>query len=92
MQRCYDDGLNRQPGGVSMNRSTIVSGLLGLMIGNALPIHQVLAQDKPEPPQGDWVMEQAKANAHFDAYLFNTRTGEAFYVEERSKTPVKLKP
>jgi hypothetical protein len=78
-----------------MNRSTIAVSLLlfvlGVMIGNFLPIHQAFAQDKPEG-QGDWVMEQAKANAHFDAYIFNTRTGEAFYVEERSKTPVKLKP
>ncbi len=78
-----------------MNRSTVAVSLLvfvlGVMVGNFLPIHQVLAQDKPEE-QGDWVMEQAKANAHFDAYIFNTRTGEAFYVEERAKTPVKLKP
>jgi|HubBroStandDraft_4_1064222.scaffolds.fasta_scaffold622700_2 hypothetical protein len=78
-----------------MNRSAVAVSLLlfvlGVMVGNSLPIHQVLAQDKPEQ-QGDWVMEQAKVNAHFDAYIFNTRTGEAFYVEERSKTPVKLKP
>jgi hypothetical protein len=77
-----------------MNRFMIAVGLLlfvlGVMVGNVLPVHQVLAQDKPE--QGDWVIEQAKVNAHFDAYIFNTRTGEAFYVEERSKTPVKLKP
>jgi hypothetical protein len=78
-----------------MNRSTIAVSILlfvlGVMVGNSLPIHQVLAQDKPEQ-QGDWVMERAKDNAHFDAYIFNTRTGEAFFVEERSKTPVKLKP
>jgi hypothetical protein len=77
-----------------MSRSMIAVSLLlfmlGVMIGSALPMHQVLAQDKPEQP-GDWVIEQAKVNAHFDAYIFNTRTGEAFYVEEHSKTPVKLK-
>lgn len=78
-----------------MNRFTIAVSLLlfvlGIMVGNSLPARQVSAQDKPEQP-GDWVIEQAKENAHFDAYIFNTRTGEAFFVEERSKTPVKLKP
>jgi uncharacterized protein with NRDE domain len=77
-----------------MTRSTIAISLLlfvlGVMVGESLPVRQVLAQDKPE--QGDWVMQQAKVNAHFDGYILNTRTGEAFYVEERSKTPVKLKP
>ena len=29
---------------------------------------------------------RAKDNAHFDAYFFNTRTGEAFFVQERTKT------
>lgn len=78
-----------------MNRFTIAVSLLlfvlGVMVGSSLPAHQVLAQDRQEQ-QGDWIMEQAKANAHFDAYIFNTRTGDAFYVEEHSKTPVRLKP
>jgi hypothetical protein len=78
-----------------MNRAAIAISvslfLLGLLLGQLLPTRVVAAQNQSEG-QGDWVMQQAKVNAHFDAYLFNTRTGEVFYLEERSKTSVKPKP
>jgi len=78
-----------------MNRLTVAMSVLvfvlGVLFGTFLPTRRALAQDKP-PDQSDWIIQQAKENAHFDAYIFNTRTGEAFFVEERTKTPVKLKP
>ena len=79
-----------------MNRSTVATGLLlfvlGVLLGGFLPTRRAFAQDKPSEQQRDWIIEQAKDNAHFDAYFFNTRTGEAFFVQERTKTPVTLKP
>jgi hypothetical protein len=79
----------------AMNRSVVIGVLLfvlGVLIGNSLPTRRVLAQEKSQEQQGDWVIDRAKDNAHFDAYIFNTRTGEAFFVQERSKTPVTLRP
>jgi hypothetical protein len=79
-----------------MNRSTVATAVLlfvlGVLTGGFLPTRKALAQDKPQEQQSDWIIERAKDNAHFDAYIFNTRTGEAFFVQERTKTPVTLKP
>ncbi len=76
-----------------MNRSTIGVGLLlfllGWIVGSFHATRTVTAQEKPQAQ--DWIIQPAKLNAHFDAYIFNTRTGEAFFVEERTKEPVKLK-
>jgi len=78
-----------------MNRLSVATSVLifvlGVLLGIFLPPRGALAQDKPQD-RSDWIIQQAKENAHFDAYIFNTRTGEAFFVEERTKTPVKLKP
>jgi hypothetical protein len=79
-----------------MNRSTIPAGVLlfvlGVLVGAFLPSRGASAQDRSQDQQNAWVIERAKDNAHFDAYFFNTRTGEAFFVQERTKTPVALKP
>jgi hypothetical protein len=78
-----------------MNRSVVIGVLLfvlGVLIGNSLPTRRVLAQEKPQEQQSDWVIERAKDNAHFDAYLFNSRTGEAFMFQESRKIPVTVKP
>ncbi len=78
-----------------MNRSTVAMGMLlfvlGVLVGTFLPARRVLAQDKVEE-QGNWTIERAKDNAHFDAYLFNSRTGEAFMFQESRKIPVTVKP
>jgi hypothetical protein len=78
-----------------MNRLTVATGVLlfviGVLVGNFLPTRRALAQDRPQE-QSDWIIERAKDTAHFDAYIFNTRTGEAFFVQERTKSPVTLKP
>jgi hypothetical protein len=39
-----------------------------------------------------WVIQRPKERANFDAYIFNTRTGEAFMLREASKSHVTLKP
>jgi hypothetical protein len=79
--------------GENMNRSTIAAGVLlfvlGVAFGNFFPNRRVSAQEMPQQ-QNDWVI--VTSAVHFDAYIFNTRTGEAFRVEGASKTPVKLKP
>ncbi len=77
-----------------MNRSTMaicaLTFLLDTMVGGLRPIHSVMAQDKPQ--EQDWIIQQSKERANFDAYIFNTRTGEAFMLREASKTHVTLKP
>jgi hypothetical protein len=77
-----------------MNRSTMaicaLIFLLGVMVGGFLPMHGVMAQEKPL--EQDWIIQQSKEHANLDAYIFNTRTGEAFMVREASKTHVTLKP
>jgi hypothetical protein len=79
-----------------VNRSTVAMGVLlfvlGVLVGGLLPTRRALAQDKLQEQQSDWIIERAKDNAHFDAYFFNTRTGDAFFVQERTKSPVTLKP
>jgi hypothetical protein len=81
--------------GENMNRSTIAAGVLlfvlGVALGNFLPNRRVSAQEMPQQ-QNDWVITTTQQGPHFDAYIFNTRTGEAFRVEGAPKTPVKLKP
>jgi hypothetical protein len=76
-----------------VSRSTMGVGLvlflLGWIVGSFHVTRTVTAQEKPQDQ--DWVIQQAKENAHFDAYIFNTRTGEAFFVQERTKEPVTLK-
>jgi hypothetical protein len=77
-----------------MNRLNVTVGVLlfvlGAALGNLLPLHKVSAQETPQQ-QGDWVIMATGIHA-YNAYIFNTRTGEAFKVEDASKTPVKLKP
>ena len=63
--------------------------LLGWIVGSFHAEHTVMAQEKPQ--EQDWIIQQAQPNAHFDAYIFNTRTGEAFFVEQRTQEPVRLK-
>jgi hypothetical protein len=78
-----------------MNRPVVTGVLLfvlGVLVGNFLPTRKVLAQDKPQEQQSDWVIERAKDNAHFDAYLFNSKTGEAFMFQESHKIQVTVKP
>jgi hypothetical protein len=78
-----------------MNRSTALLGavlfILGVLVGTILPTRRVSAQTMPQG-QNDWIIQPAKDRSNFDAYFFNTRTGEAFRVDQASKTPVKLKP
>ena len=78
-----------------MNRLNVTVGVLflvlGIALGNFMSNRGASAQEMP-PQQNDWVITPAKERAGFDAYIFNTRTGEAFKVEEASKTQVKLKP
>jgi hypothetical protein len=77
-----------------MNRLNVAAGVLlfvlGVVLGNFLPPHKVSAQEMPQQ-QNDWVI-MATGIHPYNAYIFNTRTGEAFKVEDASKTPVKLKP
>jgi hypothetical protein len=77
-----------------MNRSSMaicaLTFLLGVMVGGFLPMHGVMAQEKPL--EQDWIIQQSKERANFDAYIFNTHTGEAFMVREASKSHVTLKP
>jgi hypothetical protein len=77
-----------------MNRLTVVGGVLlfvlGVALGNLLPNRRVLAQEASQQ-QNDWVIT-TMGNGPYHAYIFNTRTGEAFRVEDAAKTPVKLKP
>jgi hypothetical protein len=77
-----------------MNRSTMaicaLTFLLGVMLGGLQPMHSVMAQEKPQ--EQDWIIQQSKERANFDAYIFNTRTGEAFLLRENSKSHVTLKP
>jgi hypothetical protein len=79
-----------------MNRSTVAISVLlfflGVLVGTFSPTRVALAQDKTQGQQSDWIIERAKENAHFDAYIFNTRTGDAFFVQERTKIPVTVKP
>jgi hypothetical protein len=77
-----------------MNRLSLTVGvllfLLGIALGNFLPNRRVSAQETPQQ-QNDWVIMATGVHA-YNAYIFNTRTGEAFKVDDASKTPVKLKP
>ncbi|MGO9649005.1 MAG: hypothetical protein ACLPOO_13225 [Terriglobales bacterium] len=77
-----------------MNRSTMaicaLTFLLGVMAGSLRPMHSVMAQEKPQ--EQDWIIQQSKERANLDAYIFNTRAGEAFMVREGTKTHVTLKP
>jgi len=59
------------------------------MLGELQPIHSVMAQEKPQ--EQDWIIQQSKERANFDAYIFNARTGEAFMFRKASKTHVTLK-
>jgi len=81
------------PKGENMNRLNVAVGallfLLGVVFCNFLPNRKISAQEVPQQ-QNDWVI--VTSAAHFDAYIFNTPTGEAFRVEGASKAPVKLKP
>jgi hypothetical protein len=75
-----------------MNRRTVaalaIMFVLGLGIGSFFPIRGVGAQEAPQG-QNDWVM--ATMGVGFHAYILNTRTGEAFKVEDATRTPVRLK-
>ena len=77
-----------------MNRSTMaicaMTFLLGVIVEGFQPMHSVMAQEKPQ--EQDWIIQQSKERANFDAYIFNTRTGEAFMLREASKSQVTLKP
>lgn len=76
-----------------MNRLSIavavLAFLVGAIVGCLLPTHSVAAQERPQ--EQDWIIQPSKPPANFDAYIFNTRTGEAFLVREASKQPVTLK-
>ena len=60
------------------------------MLEELQPIHSVMAQEKPQ--EQDWIIQQSKERANLDAYILNTRTGEASMVREGTKTHVTLKP
>jgi len=62
----------------------------GVLVGNVLQLHPVLAQQKQEEASA-WVIQPIeKTSAHFDAYLFNPRTGEVFALAGSDKLAVKL--
>ncbi|MGH9500685.1 MAG: hypothetical protein ACRD3L_16200 [Terriglobales bacterium] len=76
-----------------MKRSTlaiaVLSFVLGGMIGGLRPMHSVMAQEKPQGQ--DWVIQLSKEHSNFDAYIFNSRTGEAFIVRESRKEAITKK-
>jgi|HubBroStandDraft_1064217.scaffolds.fasta_scaffold669602_2 hypothetical protein len=76
-----------------MNRRTVAACaivfVLGLGIGSFFSIRGVVAQGAPQG-ENDWVITTSPLGG-YHAYIFNTRTGEAFKVEDANKTPVKLK-
>jgi len=67
----------------------VVLFVLGMMIGNFLPVRSVLAQEKPGEPD-NWIIQSIGKPGAW-ACLVNTRTGEAFTLAGTDKQEVKLK-
>ena len=60
--------------------------ILGVMVGNFLPVRSALAQEKGPD---NWIIQPIDKPGVW-AYLVNTRTGESFTIAGTDKQEVKL--
>jgi hypothetical protein len=57
--------------------SCAMTFLLGVIVGGFQPMHSVMAQEKPQ--EQDWIIQQSKERANFDAYIFQHAHGRSLH-------------
>ena len=66
--------------------------LVVFLVGILFQPSQVIAQADLEPSRPEWIMQTrvySSTKKTWDAYLYNVRTGEAYFINQSTKTLVK---